>query len=53
MMKNILIIGAGGQISKVLIPLLQEQAHLNVTLFGRHATSLSYPNVTTISGDAM
>ncbi|RDB32071.1 NAD(P)H-binding protein [Exiguobacterium sp. RIT594] len=52
MIKNILIIGAGGQIPEVLIPLLLEQADLNVTLFGRRATSLSYPAVTKISGDA-
>jgi nucleoside-diphosphate-sugar epimerase len=52
MMKNILIIGAGGQIPEVLIPLLQEQADLKLTLFGRHATSLPYTNVTKISGDA-
>lgn len=52
MMKNILIIGAGGQIPEVLIPLLQEQADVKLTLFGRHATSLPYTNVTKISGDA-
>ncbi|MDT2640290.1 NAD(P)H-binding protein [Enterococcus dongliensis] len=52
MSKNILIIGAGGQISEVLIPLLQEQPDLHVTLFGRHAANLPYSNVTKVSGDA-
>lgn len=49
---NILIIGAGGQIPEVLIPLLQEQDHLSLTLFGRNAASLPYENVRKISGDA-
>lgn len=49
---NVLIIGAGGQIPKVLIPLLQEQDKLNLTLFGRNAASLPYENVKKISGDA-
>ncbi|MBO0458122.1 NAD(P)H-binding protein [Enterococcus hulanensis] len=49
---NVLIIGAGGQIPEVLIPLLQEQKELKLTLFGRNVTSLPYDNVTKISGDA-
>ncbi|MFR3683822.1 MAG: NAD(P)H-binding protein [Enterococcus sp.] len=49
---NVLIIGAGGQIPEVLIPLLQEQDQLSLTLFGRNAASLPYENVTKISGDA-
>jgi nucleoside-diphosphate-sugar epimerase len=52
MSKNILIIGASGQIPQVLIPLLQEQPDLHLTLFGRHAADLSYKNVTKVSGDA-
>lgn len=52
MSKNILIIRAGGQIPQVLIPLLQEQPDLHLTLFGRHAADLSYTNVTKVSGDA-
>lgn len=51
-MKNVLIIGAGGQIPKVLIPLLQEQSDVALTLFGRTAASLPYKNVTKITGDA-
>ena len=52
MSKNILIIGAGGQIPQVLIPLLQEQPDLHLTLFGRYAADLPYTNVTKVSGDA-
>lgn len=52
MIKNILIIGAGGQIPCILIPLLQNQEGIHLTLFGRHATDLHYTNVTKISGDA-
>lgn len=52
MSKNILIIGAGGQIPQVLIPLLQEQPDLHLTLFGRHTADLPYTNVTKVSGDA-
>lgn len=52
MSKNILIIGSGGQIPQVLIPLLQEQPELHLTLFGRHAADLPYTNVTKVSGDA-
>ncbi|MBK5076988.1 NAD(P)H-binding protein [Lactococcus lactis] len=51
-MKNVLIIGAGGQIPEVLIPLLQEQANLKLTLFGRNAEDLPYDNATKLSGDA-
>ncbi|MEG0355916.1 MAG: hypothetical protein RR621_09745 [Lachnospiraceae bacterium] len=36
-MVNVLIIGAGGQIPAVLIPLLQQQADVKLTLFGRNA----------------
>ena len=49
---NVLIIGAGGQIPEVLIPLLQEQSDLKLTLFGRNADSLPYENVTKVTGDA-
>ncbi|MGM0168432.1 hypothetical protein IGI39_004187 [Enterococcus sp. AZ135] len=49
---NVLIIGVGGQIPEVLIPLLQEQKKLKLTLFGRSAADLPYKNVTKISGDA-
>lgn len=52
MTKNILIIGAGGQIPEELIPLLQEQSEWHLTLFGRHAADLPYTNVTKISGNA-
>ena len=52
MNKNILIIGAGGQIPQVLIPLLQEKSELHLTLFGRHAADLPYTNVTKVSGDS-
>lgn len=52
MSKNILIIGAGGQIPQVLIPLLQEQPDLNLTLFGRYAANLPYADTTKISGNA-
>lgn len=52
MNKNILIIGAGGQIPQVLIPLLQEQPGLHLTLFGCHTAKLPYTNVTKVSGDA-
>ncbi len=52
MSKNILIIGAGGQIPQVLIPLLQEKPELHLTLFGRHAADLPYTNVTKVSGDS-
>ena len=52
MSKNILIIGAGGQIPQVLIPLLQEKPELHLTLFGRHSADLPYTNVTKVSGDA-
>lgn len=52
MSKNILIIGAGGQIPQVLIPLLQEQPDLHLTLFGRHTADLPYTNVTKVSGNA-
>lgn len=48
---NVLILGAGGQIPEVLIPLLQKQHNINLTLFGRHATSLPYDNVAKISGE--
>ncbi|UUX32783.1 NAD(P)H-binding protein [Fundicoccus culcitae] len=51
-MKNILILGAGGQIPRFLMPLLQEQMDLNITLFGRNAERLPYENVVKISGDA-
>lgn len=51
-MVNVLIIGAGGQIPEVLIPLLEKQVKLNLTLFGRNATNLPYKGVTKISGDA-
>lgn len=51
-MTNILIIGAGGQIPALLIPRLQEDSSLKLTLFGRNAASLPYKNVTKISGDA-
>ncbi len=50
--KNILIIGAGGQIPQVLILLLQEQPDLNLTLFWDYTANLPYTNVTKISGDA-
>lgn len=36
-MKNVLIIGAGSQIPKELIPLLQEQSDIELTVFGRTA----------------
>lgn len=52
MSKNILIIGAGGQIPQVLITILQEKSDLHLTLFGRHAADLPYINVTKVSGDA-
>ncbi|MCH4167729.1 MAG: NAD(P)H-binding protein [Streptococcaceae bacterium] len=51
-MKKVIIIGAGGQIPKVLIPLLQEQDDIALTLFGRNAVNLPYENVTKISGNA-
>lgn len=51
-MVKVLIIGAGGQIPEVLIPLLKEQTGVELTLFGRHAESLPYQNVKKISGDA-
>ncbi|WP_242596596.1 NAD(P)H-binding protein [Enterococcus plantarum] len=51
-MVNVLIIGAGSQIPEVLIPLLQEQANLKLTLFGRNATHLPYTDIAKISGDA-
>jgi len=50
-MKKIVIIGAGGQIPTVLIPLLQK-LDVKLTLFGRNAASLPYTNVDKISGDA-
>lgn len=51
-MKKVIIIGAGGQIPEVLIPLLQEQDDVELTLFGRSASKLPYENVTKISGNA-
>lgn len=51
MSKNILIIGAGGQIPQVLITILQEKPDLQLTLFGRHAAGLLYINLTNISRD--
>lgn len=51
-MKKILIIGAGGQIPRFLIPMLKEQTDLELTLFGRQAEKLSYPDVIKISGNA-
>ncbi|RPA62458.1 saccharopine dehydrogenase [Aerococcus agrisoli] len=51
-MTNILIIGAGGQIPRYLIPLLQKETDAHLTLFGRRAAQLPYENVTKISGDA-
>lgn len=50
-MKKVVIIGAGGQIPQVLIPLLQEQEDVQLTLFGRTAAKLAYENVTKISGE--
>ncbi|HEY0221758.1 MAG TPA: NAD(P)H-binding protein [Lactovum miscens] len=51
-MKKLLIIGAGGQIPRFLIPMLKEQTDLELTLFGRQAKELSYPDVIKISGNA-
>lgn len=51
-MVNVLIIGAGGQIPAVLIPLLQQQADVKLTLFGRNAANLPYEKATKISGNA-
>ena len=51
MSKNVLIIGAGGQIPKILIPRLQKM-DVNLTLFGRNAQNLPYKNVKKITGDA-
>lgn len=48
---NVLILGVGGQIPEILIPLLQKQSNLNVTLFGRHAADLPYDNLAKFSGD--
>jgi nucleoside-diphosphate-sugar epimerase len=50
-MKKILIIGAGGQIPTVLIPLLQHH-EVALTLFGSNAETLPYEKVTKVSGDA-
>ncbi|UQS82664.1 NAD(P)H-binding protein [Bombilactobacillus folatiphilus] len=50
--KNLLIIGAGGQIPRYLIPMLKEQTELQLTLFSSHADDLPYQNVQKITGDA-
>jgi len=51
-MTNVLIIGAGGQIPAILIPRLQAEATLKLTLFGSDAANLPYDNITKVSGDA-
>lgn len=51
-MTKILIIGAGGQIPSVLIPLLQANSDVELTLFGRHGADLPYVGVTKVSGNA-
>ena len=51
-MTKLLIIGAGGQIPRYLVPMLQEQTDIDITLFGSNAENLSYQNVTKITGDA-
>lgn len=51
-MNNILIIGAGGQIPRYLIPLLQKETNANITLFSRHTNQLHYDNVNKITGNA-
>lgn len=55
--KNILIIGASGQISQQLVQLLLEQTTDNLTLFLRNAnklpsTQINHPRVSVIEGDA-
>lgn len=51
-MTNVLIIGAGGQIPAILIPRLQAEPTLKLTLFGSNAANLPYDNVKKVSGDA-
>ncbi|GAP00362.1 NAD(P)H-binding protein [Fructobacillus ficulneus] len=51
-MKKLLILGAGGQIPKFLVPMLQEQTDFDLTLFGSHAGDLPYQNVHKITGNA-
>ncbi|OTN75170.1 hypothetical protein A5886_000240 [Enterococcus sp. 8G7_MSG3316] len=51
-MINVLIIGAGGQIPRYLIPLLQEQPAITLTLFSRHAARLPYDGMRKITGQA-
>ncbi|WP_313510926.1 NAD(P)H-binding protein [Enterococcus sp.] len=51
-MTRVLIIGAGGQIPRYLIPLLQAQTAITVTLFGRHADALPYDGLRKITGQA-
>lgn len=50
-MTKLLIIGAGGQIPRYLVPMLQEQTDTEITLFGSHAKDLPYQNVIKITGD--
>ncbi|MQW23288.1 MULTISPECIES: NAD(P)H-binding protein [unclassified Lactococcus] len=47
---KVLIIGAGGQIPEILIPRLKKE-NIEITLYGRNASQLSYQNVTKIDGN--
>ena len=50
-MTRLLILGAGGQIPRYLVPMLQAQTNIDITLFSSHAASHHFSDVTQLRGD--
>lgn len=50
-MTKLLILGAGGQIPRYLVPMLQAQTNSDITLFSSHAASHHFSDVTQLRGD--